>query len=97
MAINLIGFAQFERELIGERIREGMAAKKARGGRSNGISEWVQRLIVAGKKPSTVRHAYFLVRMVLAQAVADGRFGTNSAEYVKLPSESSSGTPGVVG
>lgn len=61
------------------------------------ISEWVTRLVAAGKKPSTVRHAYFLLRMVLAQAVADGRLATNPADYVKLPSESSaSGTPGVV-
>lgn len=26
------------------------------------ISEWVQRMVAAGKKPSTVRNAYFLVR-----------------------------------
>ena len=62
------------------------------------ISAWVQKMIAAGKKPSTVRHAYFLVRMVLAQAVADGRLAANPADYVKLPSETSAqgGTPGVV-
>ncbi|QYB02737.1 tyrosine-type recombinase/integrase [Rhodococcus sp. USK10] len=62
------------------------------------ISEWVQALTAAGKKPSTVRHAYFVVRMVLAQAVVDGRLTTNPADYVKLPSERSAagGTPGVV-
>lgn len=62
------------------------------------ISAWVQKMVAAGKKPSTVRHAYFLVRMVLAQAVADGRLATNPADYVKLPSESSphGGTAGVV-
>jgi|GEM_PF-1497901 len=61
------------------------------------ISEWVTRLVAAGKKPSTVRHAYFLVRMVLAQAVADGRLATNPADYVKLPSQSSAGAaPGIV-
>lgn len=59
------------------------------------ISAWVQKMVAAGKKPSTVRHAYFLVRMVLAQAVADGRLADNPADYVKLPTESS-GTPGVV-
>jgi integrase len=53
------------------------------------ISDWVQRMVAAGKQPSTVRHAYFLVRMVLAQAVADGRLSTNPADYVKLPNESS--------
>jgi integrase len=58
------------------------------------ISQWVTRLVAAGKKPSTVRHAYFLVRMVLAQAVADGRLATNPADYVKLPTEG--GNPGVV-
>lgn len=62
------------------------------------ISAWVQRMIAAGKQPSTVRHAYFLVRMVLAQAVADGRLASNPADYVKLPSETSAhgGSPGVV-
>jgi integrase len=62
------------------------------------ISDWVQKMVAAGKKPSTVRHAYFLVRMVLAQAVADGRLAANPADYVKLPSESSAngGAPGVV-
>ncbi|MGW4479402.1 site-specific integrase [Rhodococcus triatomae] len=62
------------------------------------ISEWVQRMTTADKKPSTVRHAYFLVRMVLAQAVVDGRLAENPAGYVKLPSErsASGGTPGVV-
>lgn len=53
------------------------------------VSQWVQRLVAAGKKPSTVRHAYFVVRMVLAQAVADGRLVSNPADYVKLPSEAS--------
>lgn len=51
------------------------------------ISEWVQRMSAADKKPSTVRHAYFLVWMVLEQAVVDGRLAENPAEYVKLPSE----------
>ncbi|MDV7088673.1 tyrosine-type recombinase/integrase [Rhodococcus opacus] len=62
------------------------------------ISEWVRALTAAGKKPSTVRHAYFVVRMVLAQAVVDGRLTTNPADYVKLPTERSNagGTPGVV-
>ncbi|GAS89383.1 tyrosine-type recombinase/integrase [Mycolicibacterium brisbanense] len=62
------------------------------------ISDWVQRLVSAGKKPSTVRHAYFLVRMVLAQAVVDGRLAVNPADYVKLPGEhsASGGTAGVV-
>lgn len=62
------------------------------------ISGWVQRLVAADKKPSTVRHAYFVVRMVLAQAVVDGRLTDNPADYVKLPSEHSTqgGAPGVV-
>jgi hypothetical protein len=48
------------------------------------ISTWVRKMVAAGKKPSTVRHAYFLVRMVLAQAVADGRLASNPADYVKF-------------
>lgn len=62
------------------------------------IADWVQAQVAAGKKPSTVRHAFFVVKMVLAQAVTDGRIGSNPADYVKLPSERSTqgGTPGVV-
>lgn len=43
----------------------------------DGISDWVGRMKAAGKKPSTIRNAYFLVRQVLAQAVANGRLDTN--------------------
>jgi integrase len=51
------------------------------------IQYWVNRLTDAGKKPSTVRHAFFTVRMVLQQAVVDGRLAKNPAEHVKLPKE----------
>ncbi|MCA2249959.1 tyrosine-type recombinase/integrase [Mycobacterium intracellulare] len=62
------------------------------------IQAWVQRMVDAGKKPSTVRHAYFTVRMVLAQAVADNKISANPADYVKIPGEHSTngGKPGVV-
>jgi len=63
-----------------------------------GISEWVHALTRAGAKPSTVRNQFFLVRMVLAQAVVDGRLATNPADYVTLPSErlTDGGAAGVV-
>ena len=51
------------------------------------IQEWVNQLTDVGKKPSTVRHAFFTVRMVLEQAVVDGRLTKNPAEHVKLPKE----------
>lgn len=60
------------------------------------IVEWVARLQAAGKKPSTVRNAYFVVRMVLGQAVADGRLDGNPADYVRLPSEHNTGTGSTV-
>lgn len=62
------------------------------------IADWVAALTTAGARPSTVRHAYFVVRMVLEQAVVDDRITSNPAENVKLPSERSGagGTPGVV-
>ncbi|MEZ0354097.1 tyrosine-type recombinase/integrase [Mycobacterium sp. pR1184] len=56
------------------------------------IQEWVNRLTGAGKKPSTVRHAFWTVRMVLEQAVVDGRLAKSPADYVKLPKET--GTKG---
>jgi integrase len=62
------------------------------------IQAWVNRLSDAGKKPSTVRHAFWTVRMVLEQAVADGRLAKSPAEYIKLPTETGSngGQVGVV-
>jgi integrase len=60
------------------------------------ISDWVQRMVRAGKKPSTVRNAYFLVRMVLGQAVQDGKLPANPADYVKLPTDHNSGTGATV-
>lgn len=51
------------------------------------IQDWVNRLITAGKEPSTVRHAYFTVRQILAQAVADNKVAANPADYVKVPGE----------
>lgn len=59
--------------------------------RRQDVSQWVGRMIDAGKKPSTVRNAYFLVRQVLGQAVADGRLDANPADYVELPTEHNSG------
>jgi len=55
------------------------------------ISQWVARMKAAGKRPSTIRNAYFLVRQVLAHAVADGRLDANPADYVKLPTDHNTG------
>lgn len=44
------------------------------------ISDWVSRMSAAGKAPSTVRNAYFLVKQVLGQAVVDGRLDSNPAD-----------------
>ncbi len=55
------------------------------------ISDWVARMSAAGKAPSTVRNAYFLVKQVLGQAVADGRLDSNPADYVKLPTDHNTG------
>lgn len=50
----------------------------------------MNRLISAGKKPSTVRHAFWTVRMVFEQAMLDARLKVNPAQGVKLPTERSS-------
>ncbi|OBI79839.1 tyrosine-type recombinase/integrase [Mycobacterium asiaticum] len=62
------------------------------------IQAWVNRLTEAGKKPSTVRHAFWTVRMVLEQAVVDGRLAKSPAEYINLPTETGTngGQVGVV-
>ncbi|GLB83501.1 site-specific integrase [Mycobacterium kiyosense] len=49
------------------------------------ITDWVAKLVAAGKKPATIRQNVKVVRMVLAQAVADGRIPFNPTAHVKLP------------
>ena len=49
------------------------------------IADWVQRMVAAGKSPSTVRHAYFVVRMVPAQAVVDVVDDPDIAAWNSLP------------
>ena len=56
------------------------------------IRKWVARMQAAGKRPSTIRNAYFLVRQVLGSAVADGALPANPADYVKLPTDHNTGT-----
>jgi integrase len=60
------------------------------------ISQWVAAMAKAGKRPSTIRNAYFLVRQVLAQAVADDALPANPADYVKLPTDHNTGRGAVV-
>jgi integrase len=60
------------------------------------IRDWVARMKSAGKKPSTIRNAYFLVRQVLGQAVVDGLLESNPADYVKLPTDYNSGRTATV-
>lgn len=54
------------------------------------VSAWIERLTKAGRKPSTVRHHYYVVKQVLDQAVQDRRIPFNPAANVKLPTEHSS-------
>lgn len=58
------------------------------------VVDWIADLTAAGKRPSTVRHNYFLLRQVLQHAVNEGWIATNHAEQVRLPSDHSK--PGVV-
>jgi hypothetical protein len=57
----------------------------------------VGKLTGAGKSASTVRHHYYVVKQVLAQAVSDNRLIANPADHEKLPTERSvsGGTPGL--
>ena len=46
------------------------------------IIDWVARMKAAGKKPSTIRNAYYIVKMVLADAMADW-LPSDPADYVR--------------
>lgn len=49
------------------------------------VQAWVNKFAAVGKKPPTVRYQYYLVRMVLAQAVVDKRLAANPTDGVNLP------------
>lgn len=51
------------------------------------VTEWIARRAAEGKRPSTVRHQYFILKQVLDQAIADGRLSSNPCEHVALPNE----------
>ncbi|WP_123029479.1 tyrosine-type recombinase/integrase [Mycolicibacterium stellerae] len=57
------------------------------------VQDWVNRMVAAGRAPSTVRNAYFIVHQVMAQAYVDGLVGINPAQrgYIKLPTNHSTG------
>lgn len=82
--------------LTGLRIDEAFGGYPVNAVTREQISAWVTQMMDAGKKPSTVRNAYFIVRQVLRHAVVDGRIDANPADYVKLPTEHNSGSHRVV-
>lgn len=51
------------------------------------ITGWIDARVRAGKRPSTIRHGYFVLKQVLDQAVADGRIPANPGDHVKLPTD----------
>ena len=59
--------------------------------KSQQITEWIQRLVAAGKGRTTIRNAVFLVRQVLRFAVVEGYLAVNPAADVKLPATTAVG------
>lgn len=88
--------AQRHARLSGLRIDDVFGGYPVNAITRDQISAWVTRMMGAGKKPSTVRNAYFIVRQVLRHAVVDRRIDANPADYVKLPTEHNSGSHRVV-
>jgi integrase len=54
------------------------------------VADWIARRVREGKRPSTIRHQYFILKQVLDQAIADGRLSGNPCEHVALPTERTS-------
>lgn len=90
------GSAKRHARLSGLRIDDTFGGYPVNAIRREDIQAWVTRMMDAGKKPSTVRNAYFIVRQVLRHAVVDGRIDANPADYAKLPTEHNSGSHRVV-
>lgn len=51
------------------------------------IVTWIARRVSEGKRPSTIKHQYFILKQVLDQAVADGRLSANPCDHVTLPTD----------
>ncbi|MFC9790864.1 tyrosine-type recombinase/integrase [Rhodococcus sp. NPDC127528] len=51
------------------------------------VAEWIARRVREGKRPSTIRHQYFILKQVLDQAIADARLTDNPCDHVKLPTD----------
>ncbi|MDV8008632.1 tyrosine-type recombinase/integrase [Rhodococcus sp. IEGM 1318] len=51
------------------------------------IVSWIARRVSEGKRPSTIKHQYFILKQVLDQAVADGRLSANPCDHVTLPTD----------
>lgn len=49
------------------------------------LQAWVNEQVEAGHSSSSVRNKFFIVRMVLTQAVVDRRLEVSPADHVKLP------------
>jgi integrase len=49
------------------------------------LQTWVNEHVEAGSSSSSVRNKFFVVRMVLSQAVVDRRLEVSPADHVKLP------------
>lgn len=54
------------------------------------VQAWVNRLVASGRRPSTVRNLFFVVRQVLEWAVKTKKLAANPAEHVALPGKRSS-------
>lgn len=57
------------------------------------LQAWVNEQVAAGSSSSSVRNKFFIVRMVLSQAVVDRRLEFSPADHVKLPAPRRKGKP----
>lgn len=53
------------------------------------VDAFVRTLEAGGRRPGTVRNAFFVLKMVLDYAIKDGRIRSNPCQGVELPSASS--------
>jgi DNA invertase Pin-like site-specific DNA recombinase len=83
MAMNLVNFAQYERELISERTKAGLAAKKRRGERI--VRPRVASASVA-RRITRREHAELNLIDCCAFAVCGARQANSSSRLLAIPS-----------
>jgi len=76
-------------QLLGLHVRPAFAHRKVASISYADVDAFVRSLEASGRRPGTVRNAFFVLKMVLDFAIKDGKIRSNPCAGVELPSAAS--------